>query len=70
MRVFAAATSPSSGADVGKSTLLNQLVGEKVSTSKKATRHRITGIRTTSGAIHIRRHAGLPDNHRSRLSSG
>jgi len=42
--------------NVGKSTLLNHLIGQKVSiTSRKAqtTRHRITGIRSDEGAQYI-----------------
>jgi GTP-binding protein Era len=42
--------------NVGKSTLMNHLIGQKVSiTSKKAqtTRHRVTGIHTTAAAQYI-----------------
>jgi GTP-binding protein Era len=42
--------------NVGKSTLLNKLVGQKISiTSRKAqtTRHRVTGIRTEAGVQYV-----------------
>ena len=58
--------------NVGKSTLLNHLVGEKVSiTSKKAqtTRHRVTGILTTGGAQFVFVDTpGIQSKHASRLN--
>jgi GTP-binding protein Era len=58
--------------NVGKSTLLNHLVGEKVSiTSKKAqtTRHRVTGILTTGNAQFIFVDTpGIQSKHASRLN--
>ena len=67
--------------NVGKSTLLNALVGQKISiTSKKAqtTRHRITGIRTVGAAqfifvdtpgfqtTHMKRHSGAMNRNLNR----
>jgi GTP-binding protein Era len=58
--------------NVGKSTLLNHLVGEKVSiTSKKAqtTRHRVTGILTTGDAQFVFVDTpGIQSKHASRLN--
>ena len=59
--------------NVGKSTLVNQLVGERVSiTSKKAqtTRHRVTGIRTTKSAQFVFVDTpGIQAKHASRLNA-
>ena len=58
--------------NVGKSTLLNRLVGEKISiTSRKAqtTRHRVTGIRTTPDTQYIFVDTpGFQTAYRSRLN--
>jgi GTP-binding protein Era len=58
--------------NVGKSTLMNHLIGQKVSiTSKKAqtTRHRVTGIRTEASAQFVFVDTpGFQTHHRSALN--